>query len=209
MRQKQHGEQPNAWRQPSRGADVLLEALQNQRTISAQPERVRKDHNEKKDQRDPRLRMKQGCATARRQWSEDDEQDEKDQPRVACEHEQSENKRKQEPVTAAPLAEGTPIVKQRQGPQGCSEYRRTEVRARHRECGNAHHQQHGKNRVAYADDCTAEPKHRPISEDDTSLRQSIEPEGPCDPEGYFTEPECQRWTKIAAEHEFVPYGQQH
>ncbi len=63
--------------------------------------------------------------------------------------------------------------------------------------------------MAYADDRTAEPEHRPISEDDASLRQSIKPEGPCDPEGNFTEPECERRSKVAAEHEFVPYGQQH
>ena len=57
MRQKQHGKEPNARRQPSRGADVLVKALQNQRTISAQPERMREDDDQKKDQRDPRLRM--------------------------------------------------------------------------------------------------------------------------------------------------------
>ncbi len=74
---------------------------------------MREDDNEKKDQRDPRLRMKQGCTTARRQWNEDDEQNEKDQPCVACEHEQTKDKRQQEPVTATPLAEGAPIVEQR------------------------------------------------------------------------------------------------
>ena len=59
-----------------------------------------------------------------------------------------------------------------------------------------------------ADNGAAEGEHRPIRRNDAGLRQEIETETAGNAESDFTQPERQRRSEIAAEAEFVAYGQQ-
>ena len=70
------------------------------------------------------------------------------------------------PVFAAALfPDRAPVEQQRGGPQRHGEHSRPEFRRRHREHGNADHQQHRHRRVGRADDRAAEREHAPICRD--------------------------------------------
>ena len=129
-------------------------------------------------------------------------------PTVIGEQQQAEIDAEQEPIAALVLADGAPVMQQRQRPERRRQHAGTEGRARHGEDGDADHQQHGEHRMAGADDGAAEREHRPIGTDDAGLRQHIEPERAGQAEGDFAQPERQRRPEIAAEHEFMPDREQ-
>ena len=62
--------------------------------------------------------------------------------------------------------------------------------------------------MAGADDGAAKCEYRPIRDDDAGLRQCIKAETAGQPIGDLAKPECQRRTKIAAEHKFMADGEQ-
>ena len=186
-------------RQP--GDDKIARALQ--------PGEMRESDDDERQQRDPRLGIEQRCAAALGAQREDDHQRDEDEPDVAREQQQAEIERQQKPGAAPALAHRAPIVQQRQRPERRRHHRGAEIRARHREGGDADHQQHREHGVARADDAAAEREHGPIGDDDAGLRQRVEPERAGDAEGGLAQPEGQRRPEIAAEHEFMADGEQH
>ncbi len=96
---------------------------------------------------------------------------------------------------------------QRQRPERRRQNGRAEIGARHREDGDAHHQQHAERGVAGADDGAAEGEHRPIGDDDAGLRQQVDAEDAGDAEGDLAQPERQWRPEIAAEQEFMTDGE--
>ena len=159
MSEQQHHAEPQPWRQAAGGRQAVVEALDDQRAPAPQPGKMRKHDDDERQQRNPRLGIAQRGASAPGGEREDDHQPDEDQAGIARQQQQAEIERQQEPGAAPALAHRAPIMQQRQRPERRRHHRRAEIRARHREGGDADHQQHGQHRVARADDGAAEREH--------------------------------------------------
>ena len=67
-------------------------------------------------------------APARASQREHQQQRDQDQPDIACQQQQAEIDRKQEPVAALAFADRAPVVQQRQRPERRRQDRRAEIR---------------------------------------------------------------------------------
>ena len=208
MGQHQRDAEPDAGRQRAGRRGAIVETGDDEIARALQPRQMREDDDDERQQRDPRLGIEQRARPRAARQREHDQQRDQDQPDIARQQQQAEIEREQEPVAALAFADRAPVVQQRQRPQRRRQHGRAEIRARHREGGDADHQQHGEHRVARADDAAAEREHRPVGDDDAGLRQRVEPEGAAEAERDLAEPERQRRPEIAAEHEFVADGEQ-
>jgi hypothetical protein len=154
-----------------------------------------RQHNDDGDhRRDPWIGRAQCRARVGIGNRERDQEPDQDQADIGGEQKEADLERQNQPVSAPLLADGAPVVQQDQRPQRHGQDHRAEIRGRHREGGDAQHEQHRQRGVLGADDRASQREHRPVGRHHANLRQQVDAEHVAagDLVGEFGKPEGER-----------------
>jgi len=194
-------------REPGPGAQVGddgSEIDRNEAGAKIEPDQIGKQDHDRDEACDPGTDGFQMRAPDLAGEHEQHDQAEQDHAAIGREQQQAAFDADREPVDEFAAMCRAPVVKQQHGPERRCEDRRPEFRRRHREHGDAGHQEHRHDGVDFADHGTAEVQHRPIRHNNADLREQINAGHAGEAIGEFREPESERWPALAAELEFMP-----